>query len=279
MKIILCIALFLLALTAVYLVLISPGLRRRRFGWSNLLCPYAHRGLHGGGVPENSLAAFRLAAEHGFGIELDLQLSADGEVMVFHDYTLSRMTGADGKLSDKTSAELRALRLSGTDEHIPTLREVLTQVNGRVPLLVELKGENMSTALCPAADAILSEYTGEYCIESFNPILVAWYRKHRPEIMRGQLYTNVCREKKTSALNIALTGLMLNFLARPDFIAYDIKHPKTLPLILVRGLFKPYGFAWTIRTADGFDIARKYRSHPIFEGELPSDFIKQGGKI
>ncbi len=276
MEIIFYIIIPVFALALIYLLMLFPGFKGgRKFENTSLLRPYAHRGLHGGGIPENSLAAFKKAAECGYGIELDLQLSSDGEVMVFHDYTLSRMTGADGKLAEKTAAELSKLRLAGTGEHIPTLREVLATVDGRVPLLVELKGENMSTALCPAADAILREYAGEYCMESFNPIFVAWYRKHRPEIMRGQLYTNVCAEKKkNSPLNIALTALSLNFLARPDFIAFDIKHPKTLPLTLMRGLFKPYRFAWTVRSADGFEVARKYSSHPIFEGDLPSDFKK-----
>ncbi len=262
------------ALALLYFLMIFPGFKAgRKFENTALICPYAHRGLHGGGVPENSLAAFKKAAEMGFGIELDLQLSADGEVMVFHDYTLARMTGADGKLSDKTARELSELKLAGTNEHIPTLREVLAEINGRVPLLIELKGENMSTALCPAADAILREYEGEYCMESFNPIFVAWYREHRPEIMRGQLYTNVCAEKKITPLNIALTLLMFNFLARPDFIAYNWHYPNPLPLRLVRFLV-PHSFTWTVRSAEGFDTAEKYGSHPIFEGELPFKFKK-----
>ena len=92
--------------------------------------------------------------------------------------------------------------------------------------------------------------------------------------MRGQLYTNVCKEKKLSALNVVLTLLMFNFIARPDFIAFDHKHPTVFPLKLVLGIFKPYRFTWTVRSDEGFDVARKYNANPIFEGELPSDFKK-----
>ncbi|MBQ4097356.1 MAG: glycerophosphodiester phosphodiesterase [Clostridia bacterium] len=248
--------------------------RRRKFADSPLICPYAHRGLHGNGVPENSLAAFGKAVDAGHGIELDLQLSSDGEVMVFHDYTLVRMTGEGGLLSEKTAEELSTLRLAGTDEHIPTLREVLALVDGHVPLLIELKGESMNTALPPKADEILREYKGAYCIESFNPLLVSWYRKNRPDIMRGQLYTNFCSERKCTPLNVLLTALSFNFIARPDFVAFDHNHAGTLPLRLVRALCKPYRFTWTVRTEDGFEVARKYSANPIFEGELPQDFKK-----
>jgi len=141
MKILLYIIIAVAILTVLYVAstctYISPS-RRRKFADSGLICPYAHRGLHGGGVPENSLAAFKKAVDSGHGIELDLQLSADGEVMVFHDYTLVRITGESGLLSERSAEELRSLRLSGTDEHIPTLREVLELVDGRVPLLVEI---------------------------------------------------------------------------------------------------------------------------------------------
>ncbi|MBQ5791548.1 MAG: glycerophosphodiester phosphodiesterase, partial [Clostridia bacterium] len=127
---------------------------------SRLLCDYAHRGLHGNGVPENSLLAFGEAVKKGFGIELDVQLSADGVVMVFHDYTLIRMTGKEEKLKNLTAEELQALSLAGTEQTIPTFREVLELVDGKVPLLVELKGEDLNSALCPKVAELLQEYQG-----------------------------------------------------------------------------------------------------------------------
>lgn len=240
---------------AVYLlVLLRPAARPTP-------CPkplqthYAHRGLHGAHIPENSLAAFRSAAECGYGIELDLQLSSDGEVMVFHDYTLDRMTGCTGKVTEQTASVLSQMRLLCADgtpsaEGIPTLRQVLETVDGRVPLLIELKGESTDTALCPAADAILAEYRGPYCVESFNPMLLFWYRKNRPVILRGQLYTDVFREKGKSALNFLLSAMALNVLSRPHFIAYDRTYAHKLPLRLATGLMRAKRFVWTVRRDD-----------------------------
>ncbi len=272
MFIFLCIFIALAIISLLYLLLLFPGFKgHRNFENTSMLCPYAHRGLHSNEIPENSLAAFEKAVAAGFGIELDIQLSADGEVMVFHDYSLERMTGESGKLCEKTSAELRSAVLNESSEHIPTLKEVLDTVKGRVPLLIELKGESASSALCTAADAILSEYSGEYCIESFNPILVAWYAKHKPKIMRGQLYTNVCKAKKISLLNIALTLMLFNIAAKPDFIAYDIGNPRAFPLRLASGLFRIKKFIWTVKTPEDFETAKKYNSLPIFEGNIPHD--------
>jgi len=167
-----CCGAALLVLLALWLFLIAP--RARRAAVKPFLRGYAHRGLWGQGVPENSLTAFRLAAEQGFAIELDVQLSSDGEVMVFHDYTLTRMCKTEQKLADLSAADLGALKLDGTDEGIPTLREVLTVVAGRVPLLIELKGENGNVSLCPRVAAALEGYEGEWCVESFNPLLLRW---------------------------------------------------------------------------------------------------------
>lgn len=244
----------LLCLISVYLlVLVRPGHRKSGTDDGRLFCHYAHRGLHGGEIPENSLAAFRKAAEEGYGMELDIQLSADGEVMVFHDDTLDRMTERKGRLSDYTAAELSAVRLKTgegvlTDETVPTLRQVLETVDGAVPLLIELKGESTDTSLCPAADRILREYSGPYCVESFNPMLLFWYRKHRGDVLRGQLYTDVYREKGKNPLNLLLSLMALNVLSRPHFAAYDRKYRKKLPVRIAVGLFGAVPFVWTVRS-------------------------------
>ena len=231
-----------------------------------LLHPYAHRGFHSADIPENSLKAFSLACEKGYGIELDVQLSKDGKVMVFHDYTLTRMTGNNSKLSDLTCDELQNISLSNSNEKIPTLQEVLTLVNGKVPLLVELKGENFDTSLCKAVSDILADYNGLYCIESFNPLLIKEIRKHLPNAFIGQLYTNVCRDKnKVSLLNIILTLMAFNFLAKPDFISYNQLDRNTIPVILSTKLYKAYKFVWTVKTEEQLNDSRKYRECPIFE--------------
>ena len=179
---------------------------------ASLLCDYAHRGLHGNGVPENSLRAFELACEAGYGIELDVRLSRDGEVMVFHDYTLARMTGDERRLSELSAANLGELHLDSTEQTIPSLCQVLRLVDGRVPLLVELKGEDSNTALCSKVAAYLRDYRGPYCIESFNPFLLRSIKKHLPDAYCGLLYTNLIRERKRVSLRHLIgTAMMLNF--------------------------------------------------------------------
>ena len=246
------------------LVFVRP--RGRKPKDSRLLCDYAHRGLHGEGVPENSLLAFEKAVEKGFGIELDVQLSSDGEVMVFHDYTLIRMTGKEEKLKNLTAAELQALSLAGTEQTIPTFRDVLELVEGKVPLLVELKGEDLNSALCPKVAELLREYQGPYCVESFNPLLVKNIKKYLPEAYCGQLYTNVCRDKKKySPLNLILSAMAFNFLARPDFIAYNQKDRNSLPVKLATRFYKAPRFVWTVRTEEELETAHRLGEHPIFE--------------
>ena len=151
---------------------------------------YAHRGLHdrGSGIPENSMAAFRLAREHGYGVELDVQLTGDGQLAVIHDKSLKRTTGVEGEVPRLSMAELKRCRLEGTQETIPTLEEVLELFQGGPPLLVELKADYFDIReLVEKAVAALDRYRVNYCIESFHPGVVHWLRKHRPDICRGQL--------------------------------------------------------------------------------------------
>ncbi len=257
----------LVLLLALYLlVLVRP--RARRTDNAALLCDYAHRGLHGGGIPENSMAAFRRACEAGYGIELDVHLSRDGEVVVFHDETLVRMTGCDRRLDELTLAELKSLSLSGTDQTIPTLAEVLSLVAGRVPILVELKGESLSTALCERVAQQMRAYGGDYCFESFNPLLVRKIRRCLPQAFCGQLYTNVCRDKKKyTPLYLALTAMALNCLARPDFIAYDQRERDSLPVRITTRWYRATRFVWTVRTEDERETVDALGEHAIFETE------------
>ncbi len=245
-------------------VLVKPKIHKKYN--PKLLCNYAHRGLHGGNIPENSMAAFECAIEKGYGIELDLQLSKDGIVTVFHDYTLKRMTGVDKKLSDVNSAELQKIRLNNTEQTIPTFRQVLDTVNGKVPLLVELKGENLDTSLCEKVAELLSEYNGDYCIESFNPLLVKSIKKYLPNVFCGQLYTNVCRDKKKySVINIVLSSMAFNFITKPNFIAFNQKDRNALPVILTTKLYKAPKFVWTVKNEDDFYKALNNQEYAIFE--------------
>ena len=262
------IAFFVLFILYVFVFVRPRGKANTEFDKS-LYTDYAHRGLHGGDIPENSLMAFGKAAENGHGIELDVQLSKDGRVMVFHDYTLKRMTGCDKMLSELTAEELRELRLAGTDEKIPYLTEVLELIDGRVPILVELKGESSDTSVCAPTDEILSKYSGAYCVESFNPMLLRWYRKNRPDVMRGILVTNIAKEKKKASIkNLILQNMMTNCLCRPDFIAYDVRY-SSLGVDICTKFFSSPAFAWTTRDEEAYYKARDYGAYVIFERIKP----------
>lgn len=230
---------------------------------------YAHRGLHGNGLPENSMAAFRAALEGGYGIELDLHLLRDGNLAVIHDSLLQRTTGAAGRIEDLTTEELKNYHLEGTAETIPTFREVLELFGGKAPMIVELKpvGGNHA-ALAQEACRQLESYSGAYCIESFDPRCLFWLKKHRPQIVRGQLSMNFFRNPQGQSLPIqaALTCHLLNFLSRPDFIAYKYADRNRLGCFLCRKLWHIQGVSWTIRTPEDHAQARKEGWLSIFEG-------------
>ena len=258
---------FILAALLYLTVLIRP--KTKFAADSALLCDYAHRGLHDDAIPENSLAAFECACKAGVGIELDVQFSRDGEVMVFHDFDLRRMTGEEGKLRHRDCADLQTLKLQESDQTIPTLAEVLRLVDGRVPLLVELKGEELNTSLCDAVGALMEAYDGPYCLESFNPLLVRRIRKRLPTAFCGLLYTNLCRDKDShSLLHLLGTSMALCGLARPHFIAYNQRDRNALPVRVATGLYKAPRFVWTIRSEEELSEARRRGEYPIFE-DLP----------
>ncbi len=186
---------------------------------------FAHRGLHtrDKSVPENSLEAFRLASEAGYGIELDVQLSKDGYVVVFHDDTLNRVCGVDSRVDEKTLDELQELRLCDSEYTIPLFSEVLEVIDGRGPLIVELKNGKRNKELCEKTYALLKNYKGDVCVESFNPFIVAWFKKNAKEMLRGQLAAPIEEYKDMPKIQgFILSNTLLNFLARPNFIAYKI---------------------------------------------------------
>lgn len=234
---------------------------------------YAHRGLFEKGIPENSLAAFRAAKEAGYGVELDVHLLADGSLAVFHDDTLIRMTGREGKVESLTAGELTHYSLDGTDQTIPLFSQVLEVFDGQVPLIVELKavGGNQS-ALCEATCRALEGYGAPYCLESFDPRCIQWLKKHRPGLIRGQLARNYFRDHRTQLpgiLKFLLTYQLVNFMTLPDFTAYRFQDRKNPGTFLARRLWGAQGVTWTVRTPEDLQTAEKEGWTVIFEGFHP----------
>ena len=179
------------------------------------------------------------------------------------------MCGVRGYLRDYTYEELQQLRLLGTDERIPAFADILKMVDGRVPLIIEYKVEKNADKLCRICDGILSDYKGLYCIESFHPLAVRWYKKHRPHIVRGQLSEDFTKQK----LNIPyflLSHLIGNCYASPDFIAYNCKHKDELSRNICRKFYKSLSVAWTVRSQEELDRVSRSFDLFIFEGFVPS---------
>ncbi len=231
----------------------------------------AHRGLYkkDQSVPENSLAAFTAAIDAGYAIEMDLQLSADDEVLVFHDTSLERACKTPGKLEEKTSEECQALRLFDSEQKIPTLREVLNLVNQKVPLLLELKPGRDYKKLCENTWRILRLYDGDIAIESFDPRIVRWFKKNAPGVLRGQLSAPM-KTLGYSLQGFSVSFLFTNCIGRPHFIAYQIgPRPPTVfivALICMR-------VVWTVTPADAHDFLQQTNDAIIFEFYEPEPYF------
>ncbi len=233
--------------------------------------PFAHRGLHraAAGIPENSCAAFRAAIAGGYGIELDVRLAADGVAVVFHDETLRRLAGRDEAVAALSSDTLAAVTIFGTGETIPSLARVLALVDGRAPILVELKNPSLQIGPLEAAVwAALRDYDGPFAVTSFNPYSVGWFAEHAPGAARGQVAERMPPAGRRRPKALERQRLQLNHVSRPDFIAYDVHGlPHAAPLAARRaGL--PL-LTWTVRSLADRQIAVAWTDNMIFEGFLP----------
>lgn len=262
------------AAAAGWCALLRP--RRNQPGWEKFQgVRYAHRGLHdaGAGVPENSLPAFRLAVEHGFGAELDVHLMADGNLAVVHDSDLTRVCGKTAMVEDLTAAELADYPLQGTAETIPLLQEVLSVFEGKTPLIIELKVENNADALTDRAMETLMDYQGDYCVESFHPAALMALKKRYPWVIRGQLSENFFRGSETGVLSwpssVVMTYLLSTCLTRPDFIAYHYTDRDCPSLRLMKKLYGVHEVAWTVRDRADMEALEAEGVPVIFEGFVP----------
>jgi glycerophosphoryl diester phosphodiesterase len=239
--------------------------------WERLFSPaIAHRGLWSpGGAPENSLAAFQAACAAGYGVELDVRLSADGEAMVFHDERLERLTGIEGRMCDHAAADLRKLTLSGTDETIPTLAEALVEVGHRAMVLIELKtpfGEvgPLEKRVCE----VLLDHNGPTAVIGFNPYSHAWFAQHHPQILRGldsYSWRDEAADKVAPDQRRAFAALEQIDLAKPDFLALGLDVLPSARAAALRAKGMPV-MAWTIRAPADWETVSGHCDNFIFEG-------------
>ena len=250
----------------------------------------AHRGLHSNlpdpetgmvPAPENSMEAFRRAVEAGYGIELDVHRTKDDKLVVFHDFTPDRMcgeaaiaAGITGTIEQYTSGELTKLALSGGPQTIPLFSDVLKLVDARVPLIVEIKSEDRDMRVCELTDSLLRAYKGAYCVESFNPYVVQWFRKHHNTVCRGQLSEEFLRDPKLRrsgkrVMYFFMQNLLFNILTRPDFIAYNHLHKSNLSRRICYFLFHGKAAAYTIKSRQQLDESANDFDVFIFDSFVP----------
>ncbi|MFM9977439.1 MAG: glycerophosphodiester phosphodiesterase family protein [Sphingomonadaceae bacterium] len=223
--------------------------------------PFAHRGLHGRGVIENSRAAFRAAVAIGHGIELDVQGARDGEAVVFHDATLERLTGATGRVAALPVGDLERIALAGVEETLVQLPVVLGEIGGRVPVLIEIKGSGEHVApLCLSVRRALEGYRGPAAVMAFNPHVPAWFKTHAPRIVRGLVVSEEGRR--------GLRGDVVRWLAMrragPDFLAYDVRDLPSRFAAAARGRGIPV-LTWTVRDAAAERTASVCADEAIYE--------------
>ena len=227
--------------------------------------PIAHRGLWGGQVIENSLPAYQNAIDNNFPIEIDLYSSNDGEIFCFHDFNLARMTGENSLIYQNSSKQLKKLRLQNSNHQIPTFEEVLSLVNGKVPLLIEFKNQPNKSYVQKAVD-ILKSYNGQFAVQSFNPMIIKKIKSLAPEFIRGILTTKTHSKGESKMVQFILKNMPFNFIIKPDFISCAFedlslvrKKAKTLPVI-----------AWTIESQNVADGLPNFVSNYIFENFMPN---------
>lgn len=254
-----------------YLFSILPRTSRKKEMGQYQNIKFAHRGYHSSShlIPENSIAAFKAAARLHYGIELDVHLTKDGQVAVFHDDTLDRLCGVTGRIESYTYSELQQFFLLHTSEKIPLLSEVLSFIDGRVPLLIELKIPGRSVRICEKTYEILKTYNGPFLIQSFNTMGLHWFRLHAPHILRGQLSSNLTASptREPYILKFMAKHLLFNFLGRPDFISYKLKDLPEISVWICRRVFQTPVAVWTLRTEKARTLGSLHYDMQIFEKE------------
>lgn len=240
---------------------------------------FAHRGyyLEEENIPENSIKAFEKAIEKGYGIELDLHLLKDGNIIVFHDDNTERMTGVNKLLKNCNYDDIKELKLKNTSEHIPLFEEVLNLVNGKVPLLIEYKYDTKVGKLEEKSMKFLLKYKGNFALQSFNPFSVKWFKDNYPEIPRGQLSYDYKNDNMCNIQKYVLKNVLLNVISKPDFISYGIRSMpnKRIEELRKKGIII---LGWTIINKQDYEFSKRYCDSIIGENmeqyTINSNFVK-----
>lgn len=222
--------------------------------------PFAHRGAHNE-FPENSLPAFEKAISMGLGIELDIHLSKDNQIVVFHDDNLERMTGVDAYIKHLNYEEIKQYHLLETNCYIPLLKEVLNLVKGKVPILIEIKTNNNMKKLLPLLKEMLKNYKGVIFIQSFNPLVLRKCYKLMPEYLRGQLSSFFANDKLRYYKKISIKKLIFKKFSHVDFVSYNLDN---LPNKYVNKMDVPI-LAWTIKTKEDYEKAKQNANNMIVD--------------
>lgn len=227
--------------------------------------PIAHRGLWGGNIVENSITAYQNAIDNGYPIEIDVYRTLDGKLVSFHDSTLKRMTGIDGKVYEKSFDQLKTLNLANSNEKIPLLEDVLALCENKTPLLIEFK-DQPSKDFVKDTVSMLKKYKGEFAVQSFNPLYINQIKKLAPEFIRGILATESHADDKSFLTRYVLKNMSFNGIIKPDFISYSYtglplkaKKVKNLPVI-----------AWTVTDQQSANTALEHANNIIFEHFIPN---------
>lgn len=271
----LLVVIVIIAVAVFYFRAICPHMdrKRRRRCLAFAEWDYAHRGLWDTdmGIPENSLPAFARAVREKAAIELDVHLTKDKQVVVIHDSSLKRMCGVEGTVESKTYAELERLSLAGTEYTIPLLKQILHVVEGRVPLLIEIKSDEIrDTEICSYVYKELEFYNGRFLIQSFNPFILRWFRQNAPQILTGQLATGPADLQNTNIVLRAASWLLLfNLISRPDFISYNLHYADCISVRINQLFYRTPVFVWTIRSMNEYRQGTAQYSTVIFENFIP----------
>lgn len=267
---------FLLVLLIIFLLLLiyfflcfTHTKRENRF--TNLTNKYiAHRGLFNNkDIPENSITAYKLAVENNFGIELDVHITKDKVPVIIHDSNLLRMCGVDVNIEDITYKESQKYNLLNTDEKIPMFSDVLKIIDGKVPLFVEIKEKNNAKEIASITANLLNTYSGPYAVQCFNPFPLLWFKRYKPEVIRGQLATNFIKSDNKIIKKISVSNMIFDFLSKPDYIAYNYKEKENYVLKLIKKLTNTKIQVWAIKNQKDFDRDKDNYDIVLFDSFIP----------